>query len=254
MSPYLFNVYVDELNHKLNRTGVGCHIGGLPVSNLSYADDLVLLSPSPAAANELLQECDNFAKENYIIFSTTKSVCMRVLPKSLKLSECPSLYLGGTKLSFVNSFTYLGHLLVSDFDDDEDIRKENRKLCCRGNLLIRKFKFCKDDVKCSLFKSYCYSLYCVSLWSNYKKSTFQRLKVNYNNIMRRLIGVPVYSSASLLFGTLEVKSLKEVIRTAQYSLMERVKNSNNSIVTNLFQSEARIKSRIWQCWQDSLFL
>ena len=166
LSPYLFNVYVDELNHRLNKKGVGCHIGGLPTNNFSYADDLVLVSPSPTAANELLQECDKFAKENYIIFSTTKSVCMRVLPKSLKLNGCPSIYLGGTRLSFVDSFNYLGHLLVSDFDDDEDIRKESRKLCYRGNSLIRKFKFCNDDVKCNLFKSYCYSLYCVSLWSN----------------------------------------------------------------------------------------
>ena len=254
LSPYLFNVYIDDLNHRLNNSGIGCHIAGLPMNNLSYADDLVLMTPSPTAANELLQECDNFAKENYIIFSPTKSVCMRILPKNCKLGRCPSVYLGDSKLSFVESFNYLGHLLVSDYVDDEDIRKESRKLCYRGNCLIQKFKFCKDDVKCNLFKSYCYSLYCVSLWANYKKCTFQRLNVNYNNVMRRLMGTPSYSSASFLFGILGVKSLKELIRTAQYSMMERAKKSNNIIMITLFNSEARSKSKIWQCWQDSLFL
>ena len=148
----------------------------------------------------------------------------------------------------------MGHLLVSDFGDDDDIKKESRKLCFRGNCLIQRFKFCKNDVKCNLFKSYCYSLYCVSLWANYKKCTFQRLTVNYNNIMRRLMGIPSYSSASFLFGNLGVKSLKEVIRAAQYSMMERARKSNNIIMINLFKSEARIKSRIWQCWQHSLFI
>ena len=188
------------------------------------------------------------------MFSPTKSVCMRILPKNLELGRYPSICLGDSKLSFVESFNYLGHLLVSDFYDDEDIKKESRKLCFRGNCLIQRFKFCSNDVKCNLFKSYCYSLYCVSLWANYKKCTFQRLNVNYNNVMRRLMGVPRYSSASFLFGSLGVKSLKELIRSAQYSMMERARNSNNAILINLFRSEARIQSSIWQWWQRSLYI
>ena len=241
LSPYLFNVYVDDLNHRLNYSGVGCHVAGLPMNNFAYADDLVLVSPSPTAANDLLQICHKFAEENYIIYSPTKSVCMRILPKTIKLGGYPNIYLGNCKLSFVESFNYLGHLLVSDFHDDEDIKKESRKLCFRGNCLVQRFKFCKDDVKCSLFKSYCYSLYCVSLWANFKKCTFQRLNVNYNNIMRRLMGIPVYSSASFLFGNLGVKSLKELMRSAQYSMMDRVENSNNVILITLFKSEARMR-------------
>ena len=254
LSPHLFNVYVDDLNFRLNEKGVGCHIAGLPMNNLSYADDLVLISPSPAASNDLLGVCDEFAKENYVTFSSTKSVCMRILPNNYMILRQPSIYLSGVKLSFVESFTYLGHLIVSDFSDDADILKENRKLCARGNCLIRKFNFCNVDVKCNLFKTYCYSLYCSSLWSLYKKSTFNRLKVNYNNIMRRLMGVPKFSSASFLFGSLGVRSLKEQVRAVQFSMMERVKSSSNMLLNTLLQSEARLQSSLWQCWQNSLFL
>ena len=121
LSPYFFNVYVDDLNYNLNRSGIGCHVAGVPINNFSYADDLVLVSPSPVATNELLLICDEFAKENYIVFSPTKSVCMRILPSSLKLNRCPSVYLGGVKLLYVESFNYLGHVLNSSFSDDEDI-------------------------------------------------------------------------------------------------------------------------------------
>ena len=128
-----------------------------------------------------------------------------------------------------------------------------RKLCYRGNCLIRKFKFCNNDVKCTLFKSFCYSLYCSSLWNNYKKSTLQRLKVNYNNILRRLIGVPTYSSASFLFATLGVRSFDELLRADQYSLMKRVDGSQNVVICNILASDVLLQSRIRNHWYVSLY-
>ena len=70
LSPHLFNVYVDDLNFKLNEIGVGCHIAGTPTNNLLYADDLVLLAPCASALNELLSVCYEFANDNHItVFS-----------------------------------------------------------------------------------------------------------------------------------------------------------------------------------------
>ena len=36
----------DELSHKLTSAGVSCHIGGSPMDNFVYADDLALLAPT----------------------------------------------------------------------------------------------------------------------------------------------------------------------------------------------------------------
>ena len=44
LSPLLYNVYTDDLNHHLQATGVGCYVGGAWVNLLSYADDMVLLA------------------------------------------------------------------------------------------------------------------------------------------------------------------------------------------------------------------
>ena len=129
-----------------------------------------------------------------------------------------------------------------------------RKLCARGNTLIRKFKFCTPEVKRSLFKTYCYSLYCSALWVNYRKSSFNRLKVNYNNVMRRLEGVPLISSASHLFATCRVKTLPELMRTIMYSLMERLLNSSNVYIVKLLNSNVILKSRIWETWRELLFV
>ena len=43
LSPLLYNVYTDDLNHHLQATGVGCYVGDAWVNTQSYADDTVLL-------------------------------------------------------------------------------------------------------------------------------------------------------------------------------------------------------------------
>ena len=52
LSPFLFNVYTDELSTLLDKSGIGCHFQG-SINHLYYADDMVLLSPSSYG----LQKC-----------------------------------------------------------------------------------------------------------------------------------------------------------------------------------------------------
>ena len=60
LSPYLFNVYVDELSEQLKMCNVGCSINGHLINHIIYADDLVLISPSSAGLCQLLRECEKF--------------------------------------------------------------------------------------------------------------------------------------------------------------------------------------------------
>ena len=224
------------------------------MNNFSYADDLALVAPSATALNQLLQTCKSFADDNYIIFSTTKSVCMAVLPNCSSITMVPNIYLGNSKLSYVEEFNYLGHNINSKFSDDEDVKKETRKLCAQGNTIIRKFNFCDVDAKCCLFKTFCYSVYCSALWANYSVSLMSKIKVIYNNIMRKLVNVPVYSSASFMFASLRVKSFQELRRSTSFSLMQRVLNSNNSMIIALRTSDAKLSSKLWQMWTTLLYI
>ena len=53
LSPLLYNIYTDDLNHHLLATGVGCYVGGAWVNSLSYEDDTVLLAPTVTALHTL---------------------------------------------------------------------------------------------------------------------------------------------------------------------------------------------------------
>ena len=76
LSPLLYNVYTDDLNHHLQATGVGCYVGGSWVNSLSYADDMVLLAPTVTALQPLLEVCRAYAAPHDIEYYTTKTVCM----------------------------------------------------------------------------------------------------------------------------------------------------------------------------------
>ena len=71
----------------------------------------------------------------------------------------------------------------------------------------------------------------------------QHNKVNYNKILCHLIGIQSYSSACFLFGSLGVKSLHELLRAKQYSLMKRVDDSSYPFTGNVIMSEAFLKSQ-----------
>ena len=73
LSPYLFNVYVDELSEELNKCNVGCNLSVHLINHIMYADDLVLISPSSAGLSQLLHECEKFGTKH--TFSACECVC-----------------------------------------------------------------------------------------------------------------------------------------------------------------------------------
>ena len=81
LSPLLYNVYTDDLNHHLQATGVGCYMGGAWVNSLSYADDMALLAPTVTALQTLSKVCRAYAGPYDIVYNKTKILCMLVRPK-----------------------------------------------------------------------------------------------------------------------------------------------------------------------------
>ena len=253
LSPKLFPIYVDELNTLLTDTRIGCHVAGVCMNNFSYADDMVLASPDAKSLNKLLDTCQNFARDNFITYSIAKTEAMLIKPRGMRDFVPPKIYINNDEIKYVEQFKYLGHIITSDFTDDLDVEREIRNLYIRGNTIVRKFGFLSMEVKMALFKAYCYCLYTCSLWSKYRLSTINKLKVAYNNIFRKLVGVPQWHSARTLFVNAGVRSFYETIRTASYSLMLRVMCCPNSIIQALLQSDAYVVSTTRRRWHTNLY-
>ena len=72
-SPALWSVYLDLLIKELRNLGVGCHVGGLYMGVVVYADDVLLMAPTRGAMQLMLNKCENYASEHNIMFSTDPS-------------------------------------------------------------------------------------------------------------------------------------------------------------------------------------
>jgi len=64
---------------KLSESGVGCYMGEYFLGALGYADDIVLIAPSPSAMRKLLAICDGYAGDYYFHADNSKSINLLVL-------------------------------------------------------------------------------------------------------------------------------------------------------------------------------
>lgn len=229
-SPTLFNLYIDDLIGELSSTRIGCHIDGVCVNNISYADDMVLLSASVCGLRKLVAKCEDYAGTHGLAYNVKKSQLMVFETRGRRQEELPPVFLNNFELKRVHNFKYLGHILTPGLKDDEDIERERRALSVRANMLARRFARCTRDVKITLFKAYCTSFYTCSLWAKYTSKTFNALRVQYNNAFRVLLGLPRYCSASGMFAEARVNCFYATMRLRCASLVRRVRDSGNSIL------------------------
>ena len=253
LSPHLFNIYIDDLIRNLSNSGIGCNICGISANNLSYADDMSLLSPSIKGLQRLLDICEVYGKEHDIIYNPDKTECMVFRGKKVKLVRIPNVHLNGKSLKFVRNHIQLGHNINCDMTDNDDIERQRRAFCVRANMLLRQCKNCSINVKKLLFSAYCRNIYCSHLWVNYHQKVINKLKVMYNNVWRRLLGVPPFSSASGMFVSNGIMSLGEVIRQNIYNFRCRMEKSTNNLVYAICESDRNFHSKAFRLWRKQLY-
>jgi len=201
LSPILFCIYIDDLLIRLKNSGVGCFIGLNYVGALAYADDIVLVAPTPTAMRKLLSICDVFASEFDIIFNTEKSKFLVIVSgrrRSLysDLSQCVFL-IGGKPMENVNMYSHLGHIITSSFLDSNDITSRRNGFIGQVNSLLCFFNKLDVFTRLKLFKSYCTSMYGCELWM-LNSNFVEDFCVAWKKAVRRVINLPYNTHSYLL--------------------------------------------------------
>ena len=261
LSPYLFNIFVDDLSSELNSENIGCPFKDILFNHVFYADDLILISPSTKGLSKLLGVCEIFANRNHMIFNPKKSQCMSFRSKHCQNSELSNFKLNGREINFVESCTYLGHVINNKLSDDDDIFKRCRFLYFQGNKLIKNFINCSLNTKIRLFKAYFSNIYTSHLWFNFKNASYRKINVAYNCILRIFLKIPRFSdghsySASGMFSSHRVKNLSSLIRGAIYNFICRLSESTNHVIYYLVsgrETDVLYTSRIWSHWRKCLY-
>ena len=78
--------------------------------------------------------------------------------------------------------------------------------------------------------------YCCYLWTAYKKSKFDKLRVAFNNAYRRVLNLPWRSSASAMYANFSIQNFGAVIRKSAYGFIQRLAKSTNFLVLAIEKS------------------
>ena len=106
------------------------------INHLNYDDDAVLLAPTPSALQILINICDDFAKQNDMLYNDKKSLCTAFIPKIYGKLHVPFVFLGWLPLKWVSHHKYLGSIVDCNTSDDADICRQIQALYARGNQKI----------------------------------------------------------------------------------------------------------------------
>ena len=95
-----------------------------------------------------------------------------------KTCDITNVVQSGNIIDYVYKIKYLGVLLCSDMKISMiDVCRQTSKFYAQANTLLRNFRYCSDDVKCTLFRSFCTNMYCSPLWFNSTSSRLKKKKI-----------------------------------------------------------------------------
>ena len=236
LSSALFNVYINGLSENLNASKVGCHFNDVCINHLMYADDGVLIAPSPNALQTMLDICETYGNTNDILYNSKKSVIMCIKPKECKSIYVPTFYLQGKPLSQVSCHQYLGVLINDSNTDNNDIERHTKATYINGNKIISYFKHCTANVKVQLFKTFCSNFYCSHLWTNYYKYTIDKANKAYKKVFSKLFSCTRGESITQKMILLTCNSFNVIRRKSIYNFRERILCSKNDIIATIRNS------------------
>ena len=76
LGPILFIFYINDLLRELSESKLGAVIGGIFISALGFADDIVLIADCPKKLQALLDICYNWCRRNGMAFNNDKCKIM----------------------------------------------------------------------------------------------------------------------------------------------------------------------------------
>ena len=170
-SPAFWSVYLDPLFSQLRKDGVGCHMAGLFMGAVGYADDVILMAPSRDAAQRMLKTCEQFAAAHNISFSTnpdpvkSKSKAVHVTgPRGGRIEKPAPLKLCGRDLPWVARAEHLGHTITEEGTLRQDAREKRARLIDSHVKIRETFSFAHPEEQLMAAEKYCMSLYGSNLY------------------------------------------------------------------------------------------
>jgi len=118
----------------------------------------------------------------------------------------------------------------NNMTDDDDMRREIKNLFVRTDMILSRFRCCSINVKLTLFKTYCLSLYDTALWKNFSATVYRKLKSAFNKCIKKMFGYTRRDSMTSVFFDLSLPTLDTVVHNSRILFANQSLRSCNKIV------------------------
>ena len=237
ISAPLFALYIEPMLERLKNTKVGCYVGNLCANAFAYADDLVLLSPSRTALDQMINVCESYADEYKLKFNPEKCTLL-IFSDSDFFFNNVSISLCGRIIKNVRHEKHLGHQLCSSYDHTLNIINFDdiiRDMKVRTNVIINEFRPVSWQSKVTLFLSQCSSLYGCSLW-RLDDPKINELCTAWKVCSRRILGLHNRTRSRLIHQIMDTMPILYIIMYRILNFFISGINHTESFISNFFKN------------------
>ena len=226
LSPFLFNIFIDELILNCLNANKGAIIGNINTSIIVYADDIILISPLDCHLQSLLDICTQFSKKWLLKFNPLKS---HLISFGKSLFAETTFYLNNLPITPSNKITYLGIEINNNLDFNltacEKFRKVQKSIFSLSYLGLTP-NGVSPSLKSFLYKTYCLSQFTYALeTSTLNTQTRTLLNTSQNNLIRQFVGLEKFCHMHELLKSLQILNFNDLYISSKLSFLESIKKN-----------------------------
>ena len=234
-SPEFFGCYIDNISILLRDSHIGCHIFGIFLAMILFADDLCLLAPTRSALDKMIQTCEAYCKEFGLrpTFNASKSKIVIFSKNNIDYDDLCHIYLNGREVEYTDSISYLGTTIVSKkgitFSSSNDLTKFYRA----SNSILRAVNKPSEEVMMHLLYSCCVPIlsYAIAV-KEYPSRQMQDCTTAINDALRFIFGYNRWESVRTLRQSFGYKSL-EIFHRAKTKFDASLISHGNPVIQHI---------------------
>jgi len=256
LSPYLFNIVSETVMRKaLENYRGGVTIGGRRITNLRYADDIVLLASSVAELQELVDRITNVGKEYNLRINASKTKTMAID------GDITDIKIDGVSIEQVHKFAYLGSLITDDAKSEADLRQRlavGATVMARMKTLWKSHALTlKTKVKMCKILVWPVATYGSESWV-LRKDDERRLEAFEMKMLRKILGVSWQehrTNESILEQTGHKKGLLQAVKKKKLVYTGHIARAFDSLEKTIMQGSVpgkRGRGRPRRSWMEDI--
>jgi Reverse transcriptase (RNA-dependent DNA polymerase) len=215
LSPFFFAVYIDGIFDCLISSGYGLYIRSIFYSCIMYADDMILISHSNYALQQMLSVCYQYISSCGLHFNVKKCAILKI-GKQFKNKNF-LFTIGVETVKYASTVKYLGLFFNEGQKINIDLHDVKSRFYKKFNWLYSKCACCDITVIMFLLKVYCIPIltYCLEVVP-ISNSALLNLDFCVNRCLFKIFGAIDLNCLDYLkvsFGILKIKNTTECRNT-----------------------------------------